>query len=284
MMFNDLYWIVHQLGFAGDTLCCFLNLHVNRIKNYKLVKGRARCSSPGVLLNWAWYYPKWYRSQKKNPNLYKQIFYIQGLKQFSQAHFFNHENELLETFPGYTVVTLLSRSTNRSIIYNKWAHFKLLDKKLYASRYETQKQNFPLTITQNRQLADSLYNQGLTVGQYRCIAHMDWKGLTLDDLDCDPVQFWHCQSYLQLFQENLNTVMINNDYWYPYFDPSKQRCIFIDQLADPLTEQLDDDYYFEICDQLQLVPDIDFYHEFWQHWFAQQPPKDYNPDLSWPFD
>jgi hypothetical protein len=181
------------------------------------------------------------------------------------------------------VITLLAQSPTRATIYNKWAHFKLLDKKLYAARYETQKQNFPLIMEQNRQLADSLYHQGLTVGQYRCIAHMDWKGLTVNNLDCDPVQFWHTQPYLPNFQENLNTVMINNDTWYPCFDPSRQISIFIDRLADPLTEELNDDYYSQICDQFGLIPDIGFYHGFWQDWFSQQPPKDYDPDLSWTY-
>jgi len=282
MKFENLFWIVHQLGFAGDTLCCFLNMHGGRMQKYHLVKGRARSTVPGILLNWAWYYPRWHRTQKRDPNLYKSLFYHPGVPQFSQAHFFNHEDQLLDLFPGSRTLTVLAQRRSNAVIYNRFAHYKLLDKKLYASWYLKQQMNFPLSRPENQALADSLFPRGLTVGQYRSIAHMDWNDLTIDDLSCDPMTFWDQRPYHSLFQENLNTVLINNEHWIPYYDPRRQQKIYIDRLADPETGQFDDDYYAEICDSLNLMPDFDFYHGFWQEWLDKQPSPSYQPDLSWP--
>lgn len=281
MMFSNLFWIVHQLGFAGDTLCCFLNMHSGRMKQYHLVKGRARSTVPGILLNWAWYYPRWYRVQKHDVNLYKSLYLHPGRIQFSQAHFFNHEDQLLDLFAGSKTLTLTAQHQSNAVIYNRFAHYKLLDKKLYQSWYLKQQMNFPLHRKENQILADRLFQSGLTVGQYRAIAFMDWHGMTLSDMDCDPVTFWHAQPYLNFFQENLNTALINNSGWMPYYDDRRQHRIFIDRLADPSSQTLDDDYYAEVCDRLNLAPDHDFYHAFWKKWFADQPDIDYEPDLSW---
>lgn len=282
MNFRNLFWIVHQLGFAGDTLCCFLNIHAGRMKKYHLVRGRARSTIPGILLNWAWYYPKWQRVQKKDPNLYKSLHYL-GTTQFSQAHFFNREDQLLDLFPGSQTITVLAAKRSNAMIYNRYAHYKLLDKKLYPSWYLKQQMNFPLTNPKNQRLADDLFLQDLTVGQYRAIAYMDWNELTLDDLHCDPLTLWHEKTYHTLFQENLSTALINNENWIPYFDQTRQKKIYIDKLVDPETGQFDNDYYAQICDELSLVPDFDFYHEFWQDWLNKQPPVDYEPNLKWPY-
>lgn len=283
MMFRNLFWIVHQLGFAGDTLCCFLNMHSGRMRHYHLIKGRARSTVPGILLNWAWYYPRWYKTQKHDFNLYKALCYHPGTVQFSQAHFFNHEDQLLDLFPGSRTLTLTAQRRSNAVIYNRFAHYKLLDKRLYPSWYHKQQMNFPLRRPENKILADSLFDKGLTVGQYRAIAFMDSNGMILSDLDCDPMTFWHRQPYLSLFQENLNTSLINNSSWIPYYDDRRQHRILIDRIADPETQSLDDDYYAEMCDLLNLVPDHDFYHTFWAYWFENQPSIDYKPDLAWNF-
>lgn len=284
MTFNNVVFTNHWLGFAGDSICCFWNIHVNNISDYRLTNiGRARSSS-GMLLNWAWYYPKWYRDQKPNPLLSRALpNFSDSHPVFYQTHFSMHENELLEKFPGSRVATILSNDPECVDTYNSLGHYKLLDQSLYTMWYDRQKTNYPLTQQVNRDLADRCYDQKMTVGEYRAIAHMDWLGLTMDDIGTDPVTFWNQQPYCANFQENLNTVRINNETWFPYFDKDRQIPIYADKLVHPHTGQLDDDYYVELCEVLGITPNVPFYRQFWATWIEAQTGLDYRPKTTWDF-
>jgi hypothetical protein len=279
--FTNLFWVAHQLGFAGDTVTTFFNLNVDRIKKYRHLFGRTRTDEPGILLNWAWYYPKWYRTQKHDPLLYRTLNLRLEQKQFSQAHFVMRENELLEKFPGSRVLTCLASDDEHAMIYHRMAHRKLLDKKLFTSWYQRQQINFPIVQKKNQLYADTCFDKGLTVGQYRAIAHMDWLGLDKDKIDTDPMTFWQQQPYCANFLENFNTTLINNRNWFPYYDPKKQIAVYVDRLANLVTHQLDHDYYEELCFKMQILPDHDLYKNFWTGWLIQQPSLIYNPKLIW---
>lgn len=284
MTFDNVVFTSHWLGFAGDTVCCFFNVHEKNLNDYTLTKiGRARTAS-GMLLNWAWYYPKWYSEQKPNPLTYKQLdnFKETGVL-FYQTHFSMHENELLEKFPGSRVATIVCSDHEAVETYHNLGHYKLLDQNLYTMWYERQKTNYPLRQQVNRDLADRCYDQKMTVGEYRAIAHMDWLGYDMSTVGTDPVTFWNEQPYCANFQENLNTVRINNETWFPYFDPQRQIPIYVDRLAHPHTKQLDRDYYVELCEQLKITPDVEFYETFWKTWLDAQTGLDYQRKTSWNF-
>jgi hypothetical protein len=279
--YKNLYWVAHQLGFAGDTVTTFFNLNVNRLNHWHHIHGRTRTAESGILLNWAWYYPKWYSTQKKDANLYKSLCLRPNQKQFSQAHFVNRENELLEKFPGSRVLTCLASNDEQARVYHKLAHRKLLDKKLFTSWYIRQQMNFPLKQDQNRRYADACFAKGMTVGQYRAIAHMDWLGLDKDKIPTDPMTFWQQQPYCANFLENLNTTLINNRTWFPYYDSQKQIPVYVDRLANIVTGKIDHDYYEELCQRLEIEPNHELFATFWTGWLSKQPSLDYQPNVSW---
>ena len=284
MIFNNVFFTSHWLGFAGDTICCFWNIHTGNIDDYRLTSiGRARSSS-GMLLNWAWYYPKWFKEQKPNPTLHNALpLYNNSCPLFYQTHFSMHENELLEKFPGSKVITILAKDPECAVTYHNLGHYKLLDQKLFTAWYDRQKTNYPLTQDVNKVLADRCYEQGMTVGEYRAIAHMDWLGTSIKDINTDPVTFWEQQPYCANFQENLNTVIINNSTWFPYFDRQRQIPLYVDMLANPHTKQINVEYYVWLCELFDITPNVAFYREFWNRWLDRQTGLNYIATPSWNF-
>jgi hypothetical protein len=278
--FSNLTWVCGHIGFANDSLTIFLNLHHNRSIRYSIVRDRMRSSKPGVLLNWAWYYPRWYRDQYLDKNLHQQL-HLDQTHRFAQAHFFMREGDLLFKFPESRTLTILVNDPKLIEYYACYAHFKLLDKRLYASWYEVQKKNYPLNLSKNQEFADVNFEQGMTALQYRSIAFLDWQG-EIASTYSDPVAEWHRWPYHTNFMENRNTLMIDHTTWRPMYVAGKQHSIYIDRLVNPATHHLNQKYYTEICELLGLVPNFDLFRSYWNEWLSRQPDvKSYIPQLSW---
>jgi hypothetical protein len=278
--FDQLTWVCGHIGFANDSLTVFLNLHHNQLIKYSIINNRMRSSKPGLLLNWAWYYPRWRSEQLQDINLYQQL-YLDHYPRFTQAHFFMREGELLGKFPGSKTLTILVEDLSIIDYYLCYSHYKLLDKLLYPSWYEIQKKNYPLGLKENQDFADRKFKQGMTVLQYRSIAFQDWQG-KLAEICTDPIEEWNQVPYHNFFMENKNTLMIDHKSWSPMYIAEKQYSIYLDRLVNPATHQLDFRYYEEICNLLNLVPDFQLFADYWNSWLNQQPNiKKYLPKLSW---
>jgi hypothetical protein len=277
MNFDNQYFICSQIGFVGDSTTVFLNLHNDPSIKYEIQRSRMRTTREGMLLNWAWIYPRWYKEQYHDPNLHKQL----G-SPFVQAHFQSKEFDLFTKFPGSNTITLLASTEELAHVYHNFAYSKLLDKKLYSSWYEVQKKNYPLTDPKNQQLADAYFLQGMTPLQYRAIAFLDWQDELAENYT-NPVMEWHRVPYHTWFMENRSTAIANNMSWYPSYDKKKQYKIYVDKLANPVTKQLDDDYYVSVCNTFGLVPNIELYHKFWNYWLSNQPDCSVRPTLDWTY-
>jgi hypothetical protein len=279
-MFSNLTWICGHIGFANDSLTVFFNLHNDKSINYAIVRDRMRCSKPGLLLNWAWYYPWWKYNQYSNASLQQQL-YLNDQSRFAQAHFVMREGDLLSKFPGSKTLTILVEDTRVIEYYIRYAHYKLLDKTLYNSWYEVQKKNYPIQIKENQVFADHMFKKGMTALQYRSIVFQDWQEKLVQDC-ADPIECWDQVSYHTNFMENKNTVIIDNQSWKPLFVAEKQHPIYIDKLVNPITKTLNDQYYLELCNLLDLTPNLAFFQEYWQQWLAGQPNiATYSPMLNW---
>ena len=108
-VFNNLVWVCGYIGFISDSFTVFMNLHDKKV-NYKIARDRMRVTNPGMILNWAWYYPRWKNEQVDDPNLYKQITLDESLN-FAQASFVMREKQLLDKFPGSRTITLMAENT-----------------------------------------------------------------------------------------------------------------------------------------------------------------------------
>jgi hypothetical protein len=261
----------------NDSISVFLNLHHDRYLHWDILRDRMRTTKPGILLNWAWYYPRW-KQQIKDPTLDRNL-YLDGTPRFCQAHFFFREKQILDRFPGSKSVTLRVKNIDFIDIYLRYAHCKLLDKKLYNSWYEIQKLNYPLTIKENIDFADHRFQMGMTPLQYRSIAWQDWQNRLAIDCD-DPVAAWNQHPYHDNFMENRSTVEYDMLNWTSQDD--RMLSIYIDELIDIPNQKFNHSYYIDICDMLNLKPDLQFFNRFWQHWLSRQPNyQSHAPQLSW---
>lgn len=270
-------FICHHIGFAGDAFTIFLNLHATPNIKYDVNRSRVRTSTTGQLLNWAWYYPRWREDQFHDHNLHKQLFKSKD-KNFWQAHFLNRENDLLTKFNDCGTIALLATTEEHADLYFRHGHAKLSDKQLYPSWFEVQKKNFPLTIKENQQLAEKLLTTGLSCIEYRAIFYGDMNGRIVTDI-YEELALWYNDPYITTFQPNYNTVLHDNRHWRAIFDEEKQAKVYIDKLIDPYTHKLNNEYYVEVCEQLELTPNLELYNDFWKWWIALQPDVDYVPKL-----
>lgn len=274
--FDNLFWVCGHIGFANDSFTVFMNLHSTTI-NYQIIRDRMRVSKSGMLLNWAWYYPRWQKEQRNDPNLYKQLDLDEG-KRFAQAHFVMRETQLLEKFPGSKTITLLAENPASIDYYIAYAHFKLLDKQLYGSWYDVQKKNYPLNNIENQKFADQQFEMGMTPLQYRSIAFQDWQGKLVKNCK-DPVAEWNEHNYHNAFMENKKTILIDHDNCRPGLNKD---IIYIDRLVNPKTKSLNKKYYLEICNSYGLIPNLNMFEDFWNYWLNHQPDiSTINPQLSW---
>lgn len=275
-VFNNLVWVCGYIGFISDSFTVFMNLH-NKQVNYKIARDRMRVTNPGMILNWAWYYPRWKNEQVDDPNLYKQITLDESLN-FAQASFVMREQQLLDKFPGSRTITLMAENTASIEYYLAYAHFKLLDKTLYGSWYNVQKKNFPLNNPENQEFADKQFELGMTPLQYRSIAFQDWQGEIASKCE-DPVAEWNEYPYHDSFMENRKTIMIEHEKFKPSIESS---VVYMDRLVNPQTSHLNKKYYIELCNTYDLEPNLKLFEDFWGYWLSHQTDiSDVKPQLSW---
>lgn len=274
--FNNLVWVSGHIGFANDSFTVFMNLHLKPV-TYEIIRDRMRVSKSNMLLNWAWYYRKWINDQRDDANLYKTL-NLDGTKHFAQAHFVRREEQLLEKFPGSKTITLLAENPASIDYYLAYAHYKLLDKKLYGSWYDVQKKNYPIDNPENQIFADEQFAKGMTPLQYRSIVFQDWQGKLARE-SSDPVEEWNEHPYHEWFMENRKTVIVDHELW----EPGKNKdIVYIDRLVNPQTRSLNEKYYHELCERHDLIPNLKLLHEFWNYWLDRQPDiTSVKPQLTW---
>ena len=280
MTFDNLYFISHQPGTAGDSLTAFLSMHEKRA-SFSIVGNRMRTSSPGILLNWAYYYKNW-PGQVQDPNLYKQINIQPGISNFAQAHFFLQEQQLFEKFPGCKCIRVLVKDTNNIETYFKWLYHKLMNKTMHRAWHDRYLKFAKLRDPKTQlALLDMCRNKTLKIKHYWSAWYIDNLGLDLN-LVPNPFEYWLTRRNIVDFHPNLSTHIANNQI--AAAEPAHNQIVtvYIDQLWPLDSNGMNVELYTELCDQIGLVPEPALALKFWQWWRPQQPnPNSIVIDSSW---
>lgn len=270
MKFDNLYFISHQPGTIGDSLTALLSMHEKKA-SFRIVGNRMRTTTPGILLNWAYYYKNW-SAQKKDPNLWKAINLQKNVSNFAQAHFFLQEHELLEKFPGCRIIRLLVRHNNNIEVYFKWLYAKLLSKKMHRAWHDRYLKFAPLNNAQTQSvLATMCMQKTLQVRHYWSAWYIDTLGMDLN-LIPNPWEYWLTRQRIVDFHPNLPSMHINNDL-------AQQQCttpeifnLYIDDLFSMGCSAIDLNTYLQMCEFCNLKPNLALCDEFLQWWQPLQPP------------
>lgn len=280
MTFDNLYFISHQPGTAGDSLTAFLSMHEKKA-SFSIIGNRMRTASPGILLNWAYYYKNW-PGQKQDPNLYKHISIEPGISNFAQAHFFLREQELFEKFPGCKAIRLLVKDPANQETYFKWLYHKLMNKKMHRAWHD---RYLKFAWLRNKQtqavLLNMCKNKTLKIKNYWTAWYIDNLGMDLN-LIPNPFAYWLTRRNIVDFHPNLPTQLTNNVVAQAQSPHPQIINVYIDELWPLQGDSMNIELYQQLCDQVNLVPKLDFAKEFWDWWRPQQPdPADIVVDPSW---
>lgn len=277
--FENLYFVSHQPGTAGDSLVAFLSLH-NKAASFDIVGHRMRSSTPGILLNWGYYYKNW-ASQKQDPNLYKSIDLRPGVSNFAQAHFFLQEHQLLEKFPGCKVIQILVNNPDNFDTYWYWLYQKLLNKRMHRAWHDRYLKFARLRDTNTQSTLANMCQQGiLKIKHYWSAWYIDNLGMDLN-LVPNPFEYWATRRYVEDFHPNKNSMLINNSAAKSAADCSNIIKINIDELWPVNGTQMNIDLYHNLCSQVGLTPDYKLVSKFWPWWKNQQPVLTDNIDYKW---
>lgn len=264
----------------GDSLTVFLNLH-QKHANYRIIGHRMRAATPGMLLNWAYYYDSWPR-QQQDPNLWRQLYLQPDRTNFAQAHFFGQEHQLLTKFPGSRAVRVLAQDPNNIDVYWHWLNVKLLSRNMYPAWYLRYTQFAAIRDRGTQAVLAAMCAQNqLKVGHYWSAWYVDRQGMDLK-LVSDPWQYWLSRPRIQDFHPNLTTMKQLNTQSMNHAKTPGVIDVYIDRLWPLDGAPPNQEYYLEICDQLALTPDLDLLHDWWQQWRPAQPALDtVSCDISW---
>jgi hypothetical protein len=260
----------------GDSLTVFLNLH-EKHANYRIIGHRMRAATPGMLLNWAYYYDSW-PQQQKDPNLWRQLYLQPDRTNFAQAHFFGQEHQLLAKFPGSRAIRVLAQDPINIDVYWHWLNVKLLSRLMYPAWYQRYTQFARLRDRGTQAVLAGLCEQKmLRVGHYWSAWYVDRQGMDLN-LISDPWQYWLTRPIVKHFHPNLTTMTQQNR----LHDSASTIPVYIDRLWPLTQDQPNLDYYREICDTLELIPNPVLLQNWWQQWRPAQPPvQSGSCDISW---
>lgn len=280
MTFDNLYFISHQPGTVGDSLTAFLSMH-EKSASFEIVGNRMRTASPGILLNWAYYYKNW-PDQQADPNLYKHINIDPEISNFAQAHFFLHEHELFKKFPGCKSIRLLVKDPVNQETYFKWLYHKLMNKKMHRAWHDRYLKFAALRNTKTQAvLLDMCKNQTLKIKNYWAAWYIDNLGLDLN-LVPEPFEYWLTRRNIVDFHPNLATQHANNLIAQSESLHPQLINVYIDQLWPLDGADINVELYQQLCEQVNIKADIDLARRFWQWWRPQQPdPNKIKIDSSW---
>lgn len=240
-----------------------------------------RSATPGILLNWAYYYKNW-PAQQADPNLYKAIHISPQISNFAQAHFFLEEHQLLEKFPGCKVIQLVVDDESNLEIYWQWLYHKLLNKRMHRAWHDRYLKFAPLNNSQTQAtLANMCKDNILRIRHYWSAWYIDNLGMDLN-LVPNPFQYWLERRYIQDFHPNLKSLYINNQKAQQITPPQNVLKIAIDKIWPLWGTAMDPDLYVELCESTGLQPNFDLVQRFWQWWRPQQPdPSKVHISTNW---
>lgn len=248
---------------------------------FNIVGNRMRTARSGILLNWAYYYKNW-PGQKTDLNLYKNIDIQPGVANFAQAHFFLHEHELFEKFPGSKSIRVLVKDPANQEIYFKWLYHKLMNKKMHRAWHDRYLKFAQLRNSKTQAvLLDMCKNRTLKIKHYWSAWYIDNLGLDLN-LVPEPFEYWLSRRNVVDFHPNLATQHTNN--LAAQVEPMHPQIInvYIDQLWPLHSDSMDLELYQDLCNQIGIVPNFELADSFWRWWHPQQPdPSDITIDPLW---
>lgn len=267
--FSNLYFVSHQPGTVGDSLVAFLSMHC-KTASFNIVGNRMRSATPGILLNWGYYYKNW-PLQQQDPNLYKAIDLTPGVSNFAQAHFFLQEHQLLKKFPGCKTIQLTVSDDANFDTYWRWLYHKLLNKRMHRAWHDRYLKFAKLRDPKTQATLAKMCKDGtLRVKHYWTAWYVDNLGMDLH-LVPNPFEYWLGRKYVTDFHPNLPSMIVNNAQAKSLpADPNVIR-VDIDQLWPLDLDKMNLELYQELCDKTGLVPDFDLAHRFWTWWRGQQP-------------
>lgn len=269
MTFDNLYFVSHQPGTVGDSLTAFLSMH-EKCASFEIVGNRMRTARPGILLNWAYYYKNW-PEQQADINLHKHINIRPNISNFAQAHFFLHEHQLFEKFPGCKSIRLLVKDPANQEIYFKWLYHKLINKKMHRAWYDRYLKFAVLhNIKTQEVLLDMCKQQTLRIKHYWSAWYIDNLGLDLN-LVPEPFEYWLSRRHIVDFHPNLATQHVNNSIAAAQSPQPGLINVYIDQLWPMTNTGVNIDLYQQLCEQVNINPNIELAQRFWQWWQPKQP-------------